>query len=707
MVTRVLIQGLGTRGAGGASPPSEKCGGAEVSFRPPASGQQKDDVARLITPEITAPSQGYCLQFWYHMYGVSINALNVYVQTDGGPGTLEWTRSGNQGDRWTRGQVFLKNSFKVVFEAIVGEDFLSDITLDDIFFFEGSCPVADLCDFESSLEVCGFYQYESDVYNWIIASGSGADPSLQPPTDVSYQTSFGHYFFFNETFENPVGSNEAVFYTQRITSSDTCVRFWYRTNGPTATLTISQMVNGNALPGRTFSTGQITTTRWHLSQTSFVGSFGYNLQFAASLASGDTYVAVDDIEISGQACEQLASCNFEGNLCSYLNLGGDNFDWRRQPGSSTTPYNGPSSDHTFGLSSGYYAFADTSFPRVQGDLAWLLTDTDLDGGVSYCLSMWYYMVGDETSETNTLVLYQRKSEADQDTWGSLGYWNSTAKRNQWFHELVDIVPQWSFIQLIFEAQAGNVISGGVALDDLQIYPGVCVAPTVPSCVFTCGDGTCLDDARLICDFREDCNDGSDEDACGDCTFEDGLCGYSDISTGSYQWVNVTGNSATLTSGPTTDHTLGTGDGSYMYVAAGGGSGFSKAILQTSDLRNSVLSCLLDLWVHIQGQDIDHFGMYLLVGSSRTLLHWIEEDLGVLWTRIQVGVGRVVGPFRVDLEAQRSFSSVGHMALDDVSFRSCGYPDSQVSCQNDEFRCANQRCIDDTRVCDLTDDWGSV
>ncbi|XP_071851180.1 MAM and LDL-receptor class A domain-containing protein 1-like isoform X5 [Apostichopus japonicus] len=670
-----------------------------------ASGQQKDDVARLITPEITAPSQGYCLQFWYHMYGVSINALNVYVQTDGGPGTLEWTRSGNQGDRWTRGQVFLKNSFKVVFEAIVGEDFLSDITLDDIFFFEGSCPVADLCDFESSLEVCGFYQYESDVYNWIIASGSGADPTLQPPTDVSYQTSFGHYFFFNETYENPVGSNEAPFYTQRITSSDTCVRFWYRTNGPTATLTISQMVNGNALPGRTFSTGQITTARWHLSQTSFVGSFGYNLQFAASLANGDTYVAVDDIEISGQACQQLASCNFEGNLCSYLNLGGDDFDWRRQPGSSTTPYNGPSNDHTFGLSSGYYAFADTSFPRVQGDLAWLLTDTDLDVGVSYCLSMWYYMVGDETSETNTLVLYQRKSEADQESWANLGYWNSTAKRNQWFHELVDIVPQWSFIQLIFEAQAGNVISGGVALDDLQIYPGVCVAPTVPSCVFTCGDGTCLNDARLICDFREDCNDGSDEDACGDCTFEDGLCGYSDISTGSYQWVNVTGNSATLTSGPATDHTLGTGGGSYMYVAAGSGSGFSKAILQTSDLRNSAPSCLLDLWVHIQGQDIDHFGMYLLVGSSRTLLHWIEEDLGVLWTRIQVGVGRVVGPFRIDLEAQRSFSSVGHMALDDVSFQSCGYPDSQVSCQNDEFRCANQRCIDDTRVCDLTDDCG--
>lgn len=67
---------------------------------------------------------------------------------------------------------------------------------------------------------------------------------------------------------------------------------------------------------------------------------------------------------------------------------------------------------------------------------------------------------------------------------------------------------------VVEAEAGNLISGGIAVDDVQIFPGVCVAPTVPSCVFSCGDGSCLDDPKLICDFRENCADGSDEMTCG-------------------------------------------------------------------------------------------------------------------------------------------------------------------------------------------------
>lgn len=160
-------------------------------------------------------------------------------------------------------------------------------------------------------------------------------------------------------------------------------------------------------------------------------------------------MAIDDVEISGRPCEQLATCNFENGLCSYINLDGDDFDWRRQPGSLVTPYNGPANDHTFGLSNGHYAFADTSFPRLDGNLAWLMTDADLDVGASYCFSIWYYLVAAEDEAMSTLSLYQRKNEAAKGTaWVSLGYWNNTSSRNQWIHELVDITPPWPHAQLV-------------------------------------------------------------------------------------------------------------------------------------------------------------------------------------------------------------------------------------------------------------------
>ncbi|KAJ8050465.1 MAM and LDL-receptor class A domain-containing protein 2 [Holothuria leucospilota] len=672
------------------------------------TGQNIKTWARIVSPEIQAGNIGYCMQFWYHMYGATVNQLNVFKRS-GATDTVEWTRRGNQGDRWLRGQIFMTGSFKVVFDGRSGGNHDGDIALDDIFFFEGSCPVADLCDFESSLEVCGFYQYESDVYNWLLYSAQNADPlsERQPPVDVTYGTNMGHYMFFNVSAEGFIGTNKAVFYTQTMSSSDTCVRFWYRTNGITAQLTIYQEINGNQLPGISFSNGQRSSTRWHLGQAAFTGSFGYKLQFEGALGDGDVYVAIDDIEISSKSCDQLANCNFEDNLCTYVNVAEDEFDWRRQPGSSLSAYVGPRVDHTFGVTSGHYAFADTSSPRATGDKAWMITDTSIDVATPYCMSLWFYMDGNEGDNVGNLTLYQRRSESETNTWNILQSWTTGRRTDQWVHQLVDISALWPFIQLVFEAKAGLTTAGGIAVDDLQLYPGECLAPTQPPCIFLCGDGSCLTDERLICDFREDCSDGSDEYSCGACTFENGLCSYVDISTGSYRWRNGTGNTVPISTGPNVDHTLDTSSGSYMYVTANAGSGFSMAILQSGEMNNAAPSCLLTFWAQIQGQDIDHLGTYLLVGTSRTLIHWVETDLGPDWVQLQFGLGRLVGPFKVEFEAQRSFSAEGHMAIDDITFTGCGYPDPPVTCRNDDFRCDNRRCVESTRICDLTDDCGDL
>lgn len=75
--------------------------------------------ARLVTgrfPRTTG--RGFCLQFWYNMYGVNIGKLNVIIKNRAGNATenVVWTLYGNQGFGWKQGQapvVSRSDSFQV------------------------------------------------------------------------------------------------------------------------------------------------------------------------------------------------------------------------------------------------------------------------------------------------------------------------------------------------------------------------------------------------------------------------------------------------------------------------------------------------------------------------------------------------------------------------------------------------------------------
>ena len=49
---------------------------------------------RIVSEEIQGQK---CLQFWYHMYGMDVDTLNVYMQMNGQLGKPVWTRTRNQG----------------------------------------------------------------------------------------------------------------------------------------------------------------------------------------------------------------------------------------------------------------------------------------------------------------------------------------------------------------------------------------------------------------------------------------------------------------------------------------------------------------------------------------------------------------------------------------------------------------------------------
>lgn len=78
----------------------------------------RNSYARLTSPEVGAQRRSSCLEFWYHMYGVDVEELNVYIMASDGPlpSTPAWTQTGDHGDYWHRATVninMLNRPFKV------------------------------------------------------------------------------------------------------------------------------------------------------------------------------------------------------------------------------------------------------------------------------------------------------------------------------------------------------------------------------------------------------------------------------------------------------------------------------------------------------------------------------------------------------------------------------------------------------------------
>lgn len=61
--------------------------------------------ARLLSPTIST-TQSSCVSFYYHMFGLHIGSLNIYVKQTA-LGTPIWTMTGNQRNSWILGQFTL------------------------------------------------------------------------------------------------------------------------------------------------------------------------------------------------------------------------------------------------------------------------------------------------------------------------------------------------------------------------------------------------------------------------------------------------------------------------------------------------------------------------------------------------------------------------------------------------------------------------
>jgi hypothetical protein len=198
------------------------------------------------------------------------------------------------------------------------------------------------------------------------------------------------------------------------------------------------------------------------------------------------------VAVSASA-EILGPDDFEIDLGSWQNVGGDDFDWERDSDDTSSIGTGPSADHTTGT--GFYVYTEASSPRVQGEVAWLESSClDLTGVAEADWAFFYHMNG---AEMGTLRAQVRSSTGS--TCAALGaptngFTLSGDQPDVWT-EAVVALPVGGSVVLRFEGERGADFSSDMALDDVVVR-APCTSNTecndgIACTTDVCSAGTCV------------------------------------------------------------------------------------------------------------------------------------------------------------------------------------------------------------------------
>ncbi|KAJ8270207.1 hypothetical protein GJAV_G00111650 [Gymnothorax javanicus] len=149
----------------------------------------------------------------------------------------------------------------------------------------------------------------------------------------------------------------------------------------------------------------------------------------------------------------------------------------------------------------------------------------------------------------------------------------------------------------------------------------------------------------------------------DCNFDDSECGWTQTITDSFDWTRRQGSTPTELTGPSHDHT--TGSGSYMYIEADGVYRGDSARMISPQCQVSGPHCL-QFWYHMYGSATAMaLNIYLLEGGKPTKIWAKANNQGNAWIRAQVDF-KVGGPFQIIIEGLRGSDQRSDVAFDDLS-----------------------------------------
>jgi hypothetical protein len=692
-----------------------------------SSPRRPGDTALLQSPSFNPTSSSCYIRFYYSMYGRSVGSLIVYLhKMKSHTKMLLLNETGDHGNQWTRASISISSTeeFRIEFLGIRGAGYASDIAIDDISFTP-NCPsmktiqkpkpkeTAD-CIFDN-YKTCGWTNDYFNDLNWQLATGSLRGYQTGPSADHTFGNSTGQYIYVRGYYTSNL--DKARFASPVLYSSDKNCKmvFYYHMYGTNVgNVTVYKRTSETAgdykqLWAKSGNQGD----EWLRAEISIPrNQKAMQIVFTVVESSGySSIVAIDDIKFlpctppkscpanqfhcangagycipSRWKCNELNDCGdssdevgcpdecmFEHQTCRLWNTSsaGD-LTWTRMSGSTPSFSTGPSVDHTFGTAAGHYLYVEVSSAR--GSQKAILES--IPG--NWCqVRFAYHMYGSDIGSLDVM------SKTSTGTLTSL--WSQSGnKGQQWFESTVTVPKSTGKVTVLIIAthNKNGGFRGDIAIDDLALKNCTGgVNGTAPPTTEPHPDGLC--------------------------GFEKNLCTWYNLMSNNVNWVRRQGSTPTSNTGPTSDHTIGTPQGSYIYIEASGVPAGSSAVLSSPKYLSAHKDCVITFAYHFYGTDIGTMNLIIRDTKSQKLrnLWTMSGDQGNGWHVASVALGVTPNhPFVILFNATHASGYLGDMALDDIDFKNCDPNSVLPTCSPEEFKCTTTGwCVSNEAVCDMEND----
>ncbi|XP_063438931.1 MAM and LDL-receptor class A domain-containing protein 1-like [Mytilus trossulus] len=354
------------------------------------------------------------------------------------------------------------------------------------------------------------------------------------------------------------------------------------------------------------------------------------------------------------------TCTFEdGAPCFLVEATNDDFDWTLRSGSTPSGGTGPQS----AVEGSKYKYVEVSSPRASNDIARLESSTNLNAG-DYCLTFQYHMFG-------------------LDTMGDLKISTGvTAPENEVFIESGNLGDQWNKgnvtisnaagMKLFIEANKVTSWKGDIAIDDIQLMPGVCAG--VSPCDYSpCRNGGSCSESTTAIGYTCSCLSGFVGQHCAvdgktvsefTCGFEtENNCVFENVDDDDFQWTYLSGSTPSGGTGPSSAYE-GT---QYVYTEASSPNfqGDTAVLSTVNTLLAGTSSYCLKFYLHMYGAPGTMEVKFGNRGSSSSSVWSKSADQGNQWVFHQVELPPSFADPVIFFEATRGSSYKGDVALDSV------------------------------------------
>ena len=586
----------GTRGTGPSSDHTRP-GRGSYAYIEASAPQRRGDIAMLTTPWLSpTDSTGYCLTFYYHMFGSQIGNLTLSLVT---PTTMQtfWSVQGPHGDQWRQASrtIVSNEEYTLYFQASVG-GYQGDIAIDDILTRRGACPPKPLCDFEEN-GLCDWVRGPSSNVNWTLGSNGVVSRGTGPSIDHTFGSNTGHFLFVNPNGANP-GDRAVIINTPQYATSYVygCLQFWYYMAGPnTGSLNVSVLPNSTS-PVSVWSMQGNQGNMWRHATIRLptIRTRGFSIIVGATRGNGiQGNIALDDVSYARRTCPALGYCNFETDTCGYINVQGDDTNWQRDRGASSSFTTGPTTDHTRRSPAGYYMYMETSTRHQPGDKAWLFSETLPAPRTSAgaCIIFYFHMYGEGIG---TLNVYTKATSSQNKT---LIWTVSGDQGNIWRQAQAQVSVNETY-EVIFEGVLGGNNTGDIAIDDIVASITQCRGLTTTVTTPTVVTSPATYPHTSI-----------------DCDFESATCNWQQDTNDQLDWNLQSGETPTAATGPSADHTFGTLQGHYAYMEVTSTTANSSARLISPPYSVGATGVCFKFWYYMFGSSVNRLNLWTRSGPN--------------------------------------------------------------------------------------------